>query len=249
MLYYISSFSKFIVVYVIGVESGLNLLHLESQLSGMPGVGGGGGACGSVGAMQPIPQLHLQPACSCLNCKMGLNAHAFNEDGTPRKKRHICHYPDCTRVYENASLLRAHLRGHTGERPFACRWNYCGKRFTRSSDLHRHHRTHTGEKKFKCMQCGKRFMRRDHLSKHTKIHQKLEHRDTESGHGSEDIDIGSNTPSDSVCSTSDSFANTTDSTDTDFELEIDLAYSVFPTTVGTTTTEASVEAPITSTGH
>ena len=152
------------------MESGLNLLHLESQWSGMSGVGGGGGACGSGGTMQPIPQLHLQPypqpivppipqpviqptsnlfvdrnlllprrnkrrACSCLNCKMGLNAHAFNEDGTPRKKRHICHYPDCTRVYGNTSHLRAHLRGHTGERPFACRWNCCGKRFTRSDEL------------------------------------------------------------------------------------------------------------------
>ena len=216
----------------------------------------------------PIPQPVIQPtpnlfvdrnhflqrrnkrtACSCLNCKMGLNAHAFNEDGTPRKKRHICHYPDCTRVYGNTSHLRAHLRGHTGERPFACRWNCCGKRFTRSDELQRHHQTHTGEKKFKCMQCGKRFMRSDHLSRHTNIHQKPEHRDTESGHGSEDIDIGSNTPSDSVSSTSDSFKNTTDSTDTDFELEIDLANSVFSTTVGTTTTEASVDAPITSTGH
>ena len=88
-----------------------------------------------------------------------------------------------------------------------------------------------------------------HLSIHTNIHQKPEHRDTESGHGSEDIDIGSNTPLDSVSSTSDSFANTTDSTDTGFEVEIDLANSVFSTTVGTTTIEASVDAPITSTGH
>ncbi len=85
-------------------------------------------------------------ACNCPNCVLGLNARTINPDGTPKKKKHICHYPRCAKVYGKTSHLRAHLRQHTGERPFLCHWAFCGKRFTRSDELQRHMRTHTGEK-------------------------------------------------------------------------------------------------------
>ncbi|XP_019713187.1 transcription factor Sp3a isoform X2 [Hippocampus comes] len=106
-------------------------------------------------------------ACTCPNCKES----GGRGSGVGKKKQHICHITGCGKVYGKTSHLRAHLRWHSGERPFVCTWMYCGKRFTRSDELQRHRRTHTGEKKFVCPECSKRFMRSDHLAKHIKTHQ------------------------------------------------------------------------------
>ncbi|XP_014814792.1 PREDICTED: transcription factor Sp1 isoform X1 [Calidris pugnax] len=107
-------------------------------------------------------------ACTCPYCK---DSEGRSSADPGKKKQHICHIPGCGKVYGKTSHLRAHLRWHTGERPFICTWLLCGKRFTRSDELQRHKRTHTGEKKFACPECPKRFMRSDHLSKHIKTHQ------------------------------------------------------------------------------
>lgn len=105
-------------------------------------------------------------ACTCPNCKDS----GGRGSGMGKKKTHICHIAGCGKVYGKTSHLRAHLRWHSGERPFVCSWMFCGKRFTRSDELQRHRRTHTGEKKFVCPECSKRFMRSDHLAKHIKTH-------------------------------------------------------------------------------
>jgi len=78
-----------------------------------------------------------------------------------------CH--TCNRVFPREKSLQAHIRTHTGEKPYICNFAGCTKRFTQSGQLRTHQRLHTGEKPFACRYqgCDNRFT---HANRRCPIH-------------------------------------------------------------------------------
>ncbi|XP_035898544.1 sex-determining transformer protein 1-like [Anopheles stephensi] len=75
----------------------------------------------------------------------------------------------CNRVFPREKSLQAHLRTHTGERPYPCDYPGCTRAFTQSGQLKTHQRLHTGERPFICSvaHCEMRFT---HANRHCPDH-------------------------------------------------------------------------------
>jgi len=143
---------------------------------------------------------HSDTIIPCTLCDMTFKGHVHYRKHFLYKHRliHECHI--CHKKFSYQSVLRTHLAGHTGERPYVCDicgasyqgqsslsshiasvhekrqrvkdkfCTMCEKSFYTNSKLKLHMSYHTEERNHVCDECGKSFKIKQHLMHHMESH-------------------------------------------------------------------------------
>ncbi|XP_064540526.1 zinc finger protein 665-like [Drosophila montana] len=95
------------------------------------------------------------------------NPLAVNEPGIDAKENELkCPY--CQKAHKHKSLLKVHIRTHTGELPYQC--PHCPRAYSTFPTLRSHIYFHGGKTTFQCVYCKRHFLEKAKYDEHTRYH-------------------------------------------------------------------------------
>ena len=86
-----------------------------------------------------------------------------------KKRKFRCQVVGCDRAFHFKYDLSAHMRRHTGDKPYRC--DQCGFRTTTANGLRTHKISHSDARPYTCEHCGATYKQTKHLNRHQKTCQ------------------------------------------------------------------------------